>query len=448
MVSGLLKAPRLSNLPIQLVDTSINDEEATYKGAKLTTSYVKTVLQSADAGERDVYVDALCELLEGDAHTSGVLRSIYGEIAGLDATIQAAHVDESTGLQEQADAISDATSIVLRTPGWRAMIYGLLWGHFFGASCREVVWRRTESAWTPDRFGYIHSRRIDYVDNFKPVLRLSNVYTSSLEFEDFPAKFVLFEPSVTGDYRTREGVGRDVIYWMAFKRFGVRELLGYMERFGKPFPVASWSTSDNGNPRPADSSEITTAKSLVKDIGRGTQPGAALPDSIQLELVNSLGDTAKTDTIHTTLIELCNTEINKALLSSTLTTDVGDSGSRALGSVHEQIRATIVNNLVKQLDECVTNQLVYWFVLLNFGEFAAKNLCPRYVTVSNDNRDRLELSEQLERLISIGLPVSIADVRETFGWREPADENDTLGPPPPKPVVVPAQTPEPSPQED
>lgn len=423
-----MAALELSSLPIELATSKLSDEDATYKGVKLTTSYVQSVLQSCDEGERDVYVDFLCECLEGDPHVSGILRSLYSDVANFDASVVPSANAGNARQQAVAEAIAEAAGSLISTHGWKRNIYGMLWAHTFGVSARELIWQKSGRNWSLAKFGYIHSRRINYVNAYQPTLVLSGLYNSELVFADYPAKFVVFEPVLSGDYPTREGIGRNIAYWLAFKRFASRELLGYVERFGKPFPIIHFATSDSGTPRPAETGEVTTAKTLVRDIGRGTQPGAVLPDSLQLTLANSSGEDAKTDTVHTKLIEVCNSEMNKAILASTLTSEVGDSGSRALGDVHERMREGLVKALCTQLDECITNQVVYWWTFLNFGETAATELCPRYVTQLNDTRDKTALAEQLATLVQLGLPVSVQDVRETFGWQEPIDETDLLGP--------------------
>jgi len=67
------------------------------------------------------------------------------------------------------------------------------------------------------------------------------------------------------------------------------------------------------------------------------------------------------------LINFCNAEISKSILSQTLTTEQGDKGTQALGTVHLQVRQDVVD-MDKKLVEQAMNKLIRWYVDINYGK--------------------------------------------------------------------------------
>ena len=436
-----------------LAPVEFTEQYPTHYGAALTTLVVTSQLRNAETGYRQSYVDMLTDLLEGDPHAAGVLRKLFASIANRPWTLAPADVEDESKLEQAEQVAAFVRSAIAKIPAWNKHVTRLLWGWFYGASCAEVMWRRTPDAWLPVSLASVHSRRVAYDEDFEPYLSDVEHSTTGPRFNDFPAKFILFEPCVTGDYPTREGLGRWCAYWLAFKRFTMRDFVGYAERFGKPFPIATWSTSDSGTPRPADSSEVAVAKELVVKIGRGGSPGAALPDSIKLDLIKDSAGTGGSgeNTVHKALIALCNEEFSKMALGGTLTTDVGKSGgNRALGEVQSREQGENKRAIAAQLDETITTRLVWWIVALNYGADVAEEMCPRYCTDVNDPDDQESLSLVLEKLTGMGLKVAVSEVRERFGWRAPVEDEEVLGEddaeedtqPPPEPQMQPDEEPE------
>jgi phage gp29-like protein len=184
-------------------------------------------------------------------------------------------------------------------------------------------------------------------------------------------------------------------------------------------------------PRPADEDDIETAKSIVRDIGRGSQPGAVVPDSIELELVGPGGETSRgasgDNTVHKALIEMCNAEISKAVLGGTLTTEVGDGGgNRALGEVQALQQSDIARSLAAQFDAAVTSQLVRWIVELNFGADMLP-LAPRYRTKCEPQEDMAAVADAFAVLVGTGLKVPEAWAYARFGIPAPMDDEPVIG---------------------
>ena len=429
----------------------VYEQYATHWGATATVAAATSALRSAEYGQRDALVDLLSDLLEGDPHTHSVYKKVAAGISNQDWEIVPAEVEDDSEI-DNADLIAKVVhSTIAQIPRWRSHLYGMLWGGFFGVAARETMWGYDGARWWVDSLRMVANRRINYDDYYVPyVSETGYVNTDSIYFRDYPGKFLLFEPVVCGEqHQTREGVGRIILFWMAFKRFGARGLMEYTERFGKPFPLAKYNTTDSGEPAPADEDTIASLKTLVKQIGRGSQPGAVFPDSVELELVGPGGDSGSSgsgeNTVHKFLVALCNAEISKAILGNTLTTEVGSTGgNRALGERQGEDQHDIYAALARQMDECITRDLVYWIVRLNFGERGLDYL-PRYHTKIERQENLAEAAEILKILVDSGLTIPAAQVRERFGYRAPLEDEEVLGG---KPEPTQAKPPEAPDQDD
>jgi len=415
-----------SKLTKQIVDWTLYEQFPSHWGAALTVAAVTSRLRNAEKGYRQEYVDMLSELLEGDPHAYAVLSKKYNAIANCEFELLPARVEPEE--EENARIVAGFVANSLHgTEGWRTSIAGMLWGDFYGVSAREILWERGVEEWKIVSLELIHSRRIQYDQRFRPYVTNSPALHSGILFDDFPGKFVVFEPSLADEYQTRCGLGRVLAYFMAFKRFGVRDFLGYAERFGKPMPVARWTTSNDGNPRPADEDDIATAYDIVRDIGRGSQPGAAIPDSIELDVFGASDNSMADGIVHPVLIQLCNQEISKAVLGGTLSTDVGDTGgNRALGEVQSVGEWNNIAALARQLDETITHGVIWWLVALNFGEQYANKYLPTYHTIVEQGEDQALAADVLTTLYNVGLKIPVGWVYDRFGIPVPQEDEEVL----------------------
>lgn len=409
-----------------VVDWSLYDQAPQHWGAAMTVATVTSAMRNCEYGDRESWVDLLSELLEGDPNTHAVLKKCYSAISSKGWALVPKRFDDSEAENENARIVAeDVTARIAAVPNWSSRVYQLCWGHFSGAAAHEIMWAANDG-WSILELRCVPSRRLQYDQHFDLYATDGNYATSGLYLNSLPGKFITFEPCVTGDVPTREGVGRVVAYWMAFKRWASRDLLSYIERFGKPMPVCTYKTGRET----ADEDDVALAQSIVQDIGRGTQPGAYLPDTLTLTFPSSQsagGSGGADKTIHSAFIDKCNNEITIGVLGNTLTTSVGSSGgNRALGQVHENEEQYLIESIASQVDECITRYIVFWLVKLNFGDDALKYL-PQYRTAIEPEIDMKPAADVLRILVESGLQVAAADVYERFGWRRPNNGEPVLG---------------------
>lgn len=119
-----------------------------------------------------------------------------------------------------------------------------------------------------------------------------------------------------------------------------------------------------------------------------------------------------------------NREMSKAILGQTLTITGSDqgSGSRALGEVHNEVRAEKIESDARSLMAVINWQLIRPLVTLNFGPDAPM---PRFVIEYEEGEDLQSLATVGKTIVDMGVPLAAGEVRERFGWREPEGDEAT-----------------------
>ncbi|MCL5991545.1 MAG: DUF935 domain-containing protein [Bacteroidetes bacterium] len=144
-------------------------------------------------------------------------------------------------------------------------------------------------------------------------------------------------------------------YWpVTFKRSIVEFWATFCERFGMPI---TWANV-------AEGSTFEECEKLSEELAEMTQDGVIVtPADVKAQFLESSRTGAVT---YESFIQFFNAEISKAILSQTLTTEQGDKGTQALGTVHFNVRKEIIDN-DKRLIEYWMNELIKWIVKFNFG---------------------------------------------------------------------------------
>ena len=414
------------------------DRCPTVLGSNLTLQTISATMRTATTGYRLPWVDLLDELLERDTHAQSVLTQRILTVAGARLEITPADCDED----EEQDA-EDVAAMVRRAMGriadLKTAIVSLMWAVYYGVAALETSWERTGTGWVPTRLHFIHPRRLSYPDPSSWSVRIwdqgqvtgdpaSNSPTQRLYGLDpakYPGKFIVHTPMVRGDYPTREGLGRVLAFYMAFKTMAMRGLANTAERFGKPWAFAYYTTSDTGTPRAANEKDILAANALVQAMGIGAAAGAAVPDTVKVVIERVLAGGKAGKNMFQELLETCNAEISKAVLTQTLTTEQGAKGSQALGSVHERGSLRIATSDACDVAETLRWQLVATIVRLNAPD--KMHLLPHVRLHVEDEPDANQIIDAALKLAGGGAPVDADEVAERAGVALLPREDETKG---------------------
>jgi phage gp29-like protein len=211
-----------------------------------------------------------------------------------------------------------------------ALMSELLDAPYFGLTVAELMWapdggRMRLTAVTPKPrpwFGFSGD------DNHLVFLRLGTWPGEPCS----PFKFLAARhfPSFDNPYGSR-ALSR-CLWPVAFKRGGWQFWMNFLEKFGQPWTVAT----------APDNTDRAKRRDIAADLAAMVQDAVAvLPYGAEVDLKESSG---KAGDAHRQLINQCDASIAKVLLGQTLTSDSGDKGSRALGTVHYQVLAGLQNS--------------------------------------------------------------------------------------------------------
>lgn len=414
------------------------DRYPTIVGSSLSLAYLSSVYRLALTGYRREYVDALSELLERDPHLYAVLMQRVLTASG--ARIVMLPRDPKS--KKCIKLAHEIQHIVDSIQGFRQSLATLVFsGVFYGIGACEINWepvqnpgkRGVKIKWIPKSLGFIHSRRLNFPDPGSWDLRIwdqGQVLPSSkniryektsgmygLRMADYPGKFVTFSPQLHADYPTREGVGRIVAFWSALKTMGARGAAQYVERYAKPWALATYATTSTGIPRAAEASaannDVGAANNALSALGTGSLAGAVLPDSVKVELQQITG--SRSNIGHKDWIDICNREMSKGVLGQTDTTDGGGSGSRARASVMKTGSNQIARHDVMLIADCFQIGLIDWIVRINApNDFDSRPICAISVDPEPDPYGVVKLASMFA---GAGAPVDADEIARTIGVR-------------------------------
>ena len=277
----------------------------------------------------------------------------------------------------------------------------------YGYAVSEVVWRLEGGRWIPEsllghdfkRFGFATDGTLLWLDSERGRVPLRHPY-----------KFIVHRHKAT----PQNPYGRSVLtrcYWpWRFKTAGFEFWLTVLEKFGVPSLAALFEaeTTDEKTQQLAD----YISQELLKVTSGGTGAFAGIKD---LKIIEAQGKAED----FKLLIDLCNSEMSKAILGETLTIEVGERGAYAHGKVHLEVLESLVKKDAEALAATLSRTLVKWITELNFGTNAAP---PRFKFDFEEVADWEKIKDALDR----GVPVSKRALYSRYNLPEPENEEDAF----------------------
>lgn len=309
--------------------------------------------------------------------------------------------------------------------GWHGTVYDLMDAYGKGLAVLEVDWKRhIDGTTVPSGTRWLRPIHFDYpLYNANADERLLLCRSGDLtQYEEFPKDHFL-----VGVYRTRSavqatlgGIMRRLAPLWVFGNLSLEWLVNFAQLFGVPLRWATYNT------RHTD--QLSVLSSMLENMG--SAGWGAFPEGTNLNLLDS--SKSGTDNPQTAILDRADKACDMLILGQTLTSDVGDSGSRALGDVHAGIRDDRIVDASEWVGETITNQLVTSIVRLNFGN---EEEMPVVSPVRDQQEDSMIMANRDKVLFNdMGLPVSLSYLYERHDVPEPGP-NDSLfeKPAPPAP---------------
>ena len=198
-----------------------------------------------------------------------------------------------------------------------------------------------------------------------------------------------------------------------FKSLTVKDWVRFVEAYGQPMRLGKF-------PDHAEQADKDVLYRAVANIA--ADAAAIVPEGMDIEFVNDSTVRGRSE-VYRDLVTYIDAQLSIAVLGQTLTTQEGDSGSYALGQVHNLVRRDIERADGRQLAAALTRDLAIPIVTLNRGSQA---VYPKVVIEREEPADLRLTAEALEKLVPLGLAVRADEVRTQFGFSPPDDDDEIL----------------------
>lgn len=195
--------------------------------------------------------------------------------------------------------------------------------------------------------------------------------------------------------------------WVIYKRNSTADWAQFAEIFGMPIRKYTFDPDDE------------EALERLKDeaTNQGSDAAYFLPDGCNMELIES-GNKSGSSELYKQLVDTCNSELSKLILGNTLTTEAGDKGTQALGTVHNKVEERLAQSdrkfILNVLNYDMTDIFRHMGIDTRGGEFCFTE--PKML----DPTAKANLFTQAQ---SLGLQISKKQAYEELGLERPTGDD-------------------------
>ena len=292
------------------------------------------------------------EMLAEDAHIAGIIQRMYAGLIRFESHVQ-------PGGLRKVDKLAAALceKILDRPPspnfGWNELFFKMYEAVLYGFDLKEIVWDYSGKYLMPVELVDVPKRRVLFSPYGLPLIRTRGNF--------------LGEPLHRNNYlltRHRHTVDNPYgfaalssCYWLVnFKRMVMEYYVKFIERHGSPWAIGKYPPGTNAE-------GIDTILNQLSNMLDSAC--AAVPDNVAVEFMEAKASGEKM--IHSGFIDVVNSELSKAILSSTLGVEITDQGSRAAATTHLEAE-NVVTEAHRKLVSSTMNRLFRLVTDFNFGE--------------------------------------------------------------------------------
>lgn len=303
--------------------------------------------------------------------------------------------------------------------GLEGTIRNLVFGYYYGHGVHETRWAKgKDAAWeprctkpVPSRFYGYPSDSTQQGDDRLMFYPSGQLYGGAAE--DFPQNRFLI--AVNSGHATHPAMSAPLRalapYWLAAV-YGLKWFMNFTQLYGIPWRHAEVADA-------TDEGKVKAALASIGSLGYiVTKAGTK---------INVLDSAKSGDSVpQNILIELADRQCDQFILGQTLTSGTDDSGSRALGEVHQSTLGEAVKGVADFVGGIITHQLIPAIAVLNYGKSMPH--LPEFWARHEEAKDDKARAERMEILGRIGVPMSKAYVYEDLGVPIPEDDAELFRP--------------------
>lgn len=240
------------------------------------------------------------------------------------------------------------------------LITQILDAPLFGVSILEVMWATDNRNIYPESVEQKPQEWFFFDNDNKLNIRYDYMNESSYTVnKGIPVpenKFLLVQNSPTYMNPYGNKALSRCFYPVTFKKAGMQFWLTFIEKFGNPWVIGKQPRNSNDE----DTNDLLNALSnMVQDAV------VVVPDDSSVDILEMKSTSSSESFL--TFLEFQNTEISKAILTQTLTTEIKNTGSFAASKTHDDKLQSLVNS-DKKLVEGALNKLIEWIFKFNFNK--------------------------------------------------------------------------------
>jgi phage gp29-like protein len=290
--------------------------------------------------------------------------------------------------QESAQNEFDFIHSILNNLNLENLIDQILNTPLFGYTVFEIIWKKDGNYLIPDRidekpqewFFFDQYNNLNLKKNFNP-----NLGTNEGEIIN-PLKFILVQhkPTYQNPYGER-ALSR--CFWpVTFKRGGLKFWITFTEKYGNPFMIGKLP---RGSAQTDIDNLLTSLDNMIQDAV------AVIPDDSSVEIKEA--QRSSSVEVFKELMDFMNSEISKAILTQTLTTEVQDTGTYAASKTMGDMLAK-VQQADQRLVERAINKIIDLIYQVNFNSINK----PKFILYADEDVDKL-LAERDQILVNTGI---------------------------------------------
>jgi len=197
-------------------------------------------------------------------------------------------------------------------------------------------------------------------------------------------KFLITQHEESYENPYGEALLSDCLWPVVFKKAGVKWLMVFLEKFGIPHYIGK--TDEQMGTENYDKF-LDAVDELVQDAV------AIIGKEDSLDIIH--GTTTSSEAIYKFVLNFMNSEISKAILTETLTTEIGEKGSYAASKTHSLALQSVVDSDRAMVEEQF-NLLIKYIIEVNFG--VGYNL-PKFIMYPQQDVDKplAEVTDLLQK---------------------------------------------------
>lgn len=277
----------------------------------------------------------------------------------------------------------------IASPWFKDFRRDLLMSHFWGFSLFQFY---TDDA---GNIQYTLVPRKHYNPIRREVLKFQGDQTGR-PVDEFPG--MLFVGSERG-----LGIFAELLPAVLYKRGNMADWARFCNIFGLPIREYTYDAGDE-----------EARRRLLADARRqGTNAVYIHPRESSLNLIES-GNKSGSSELYRTFTEYWDSQISIRVLGNTLTTDAKETGTQALGTVHQEEEGSMNDEDREFILDVLNYEMTEIFTELGYNTTGGK-----FVYAKQDRIDPTQQVDILQKLHTMGLPLDDDYLYETFGVRKP-----------------------------